>query len=80
MHVYAWEEAMAEAYMRSELSIGWELMGAWCFAPQWVEVKMRELGVLGHPNYRLTCMLDHAAMVTVATDKYGGEGSLQFLA
>lgn len=32
---------------------------------KWVEVKMRELGVLGNANYKITCMLDHAAMVTV---------------
>lgn len=38
---------------------------------KWVEVKMRELGVLGNSNYSLTCMLDHKAMVTVFTEKYG---------
>lgn len=32
---------------------------------KWVEVKMRELGVLGNDDYKITCMLDHAAMVTV---------------
>jgi ubiquitin-like domain-containing CTD phosphatase 1 len=36
------------------------------------QVKMRELGVSTHPDYRLTCMLDHKAMITVQTDKYGG--------
>ncbi len=24
-----------------------------------------------HPDYKLTCMLDHSAMVTVQTEKYG---------
>lgn len=38
---------------------------------KWVEVKMKELGVSTHPDYKLMCMLDHSAMVTVATDKYG---------
>ncbi|MEW5297889.1 MAG: hypothetical protein WDW38_007082 [Sanguina aurantia] len=38
---------------------------------KWVEVKMKELGVLGHPEYKITCMLDHAAMLTVHTEKYG---------
>ncbi|PNW84301.1 hypothetical protein CHLRE_04g228900v5 [Chlamydomonas reinhardtii] len=38
---------------------------------KWVEVKMKELGVLGHPAYSITCLLDHTAMVTVHTDKYG---------
>jgi hypothetical protein len=26
--------------------------------------------VLGHPDYKLTCMLDHAAMVTVHTERW----------
>ena len=38
---------------------------------KWVEVKMRELGVLSHADYKLTCMLDHAAMVTVRTERHG---------
>lgn len=38
---------------------------------KWVEVKMRELGVLGNSNYKIVCLLDHAAMLTVSTDKYG---------
>lgn len=36
-----------------------------------VQVKMRELGVLGNANYKLVCMLDHKAMLTVQTEKYG---------
>lgn len=32
---------------------------------------MRELGVLGNANYKLVCMLDHKAMLTVQTEKYG---------
>ncbi|KAG2486031.1 hypothetical protein HYH03_015239 [Edaphochlamys debaryana] len=38
---------------------------------KWVEVKMKELGVLGNASYQITCLLDHTAMVTVCTDKYG---------
>eukprot|EP00798_Chlamydomonas_sp_ICE-L_P015941 gene15941-22073_t len=38
---------------------------------KWVEVKMKELGCLTHPEYKLTFMLDHAAMVTVQAEKYG---------
>jgi hypothetical protein len=38
---------------------------------QWVEVKMRELGVLGNEFYKVVTLLDHAAMLTVNTDKYG---------
>ena len=32
---------------------------------------MRELGVLSHPEYKVTCMLDHSAMVTVSMERYG---------
>ncbi|KAF8065667.1 ublcp1 [Scenedesmus sp. PABB004] len=38
---------------------------------KWVEVKMQELGVLGNSQYKLVCMLDHKAMVTVQTERYG---------
>ncbi|KAK9833518.1 hypothetical protein WJX81_000663 [Elliptochloris bilobata] len=38
---------------------------------KWIEVKMRELGCATHPAYRLVCYLDHKAMVTCRTDKYG---------
>ncbi len=27
--------------------------------------------MLGHPDYKITCMLDHAAMVTVQMERYG---------
>ena len=32
---------------------------------------MKELGVLGNSQYKLVCMLDHKAMLTVQTEKYG---------
>ena len=32
---------------------------------------MRELGVLGHAEYKVSFMLDHKAMITVQTEKYG---------
>ena len=35
------------------------------------QVKMRELGLCTHQDYKLTCMLDHKAMITVQTEKYG---------
>jgi len=38
---------------------------------KWVEVKMRELGVLSHPEYKIMQLLDHGAMITVHTEKYG---------
>jgi hypothetical protein len=38
---------------------------------KWVEVKMKELGVLTNPNYKILQFLDHGAMITVHTEKYG---------
>ncbi|KAK9828309.1 hypothetical protein WJX74_008288 [Apatococcus lobatus] len=38
---------------------------------KWVEVKMRELGVTTHPDYKISFMLDHRAMITVQTERYG---------
>lgn len=38
---------------------------------KWVEVKMKELGVLGNPDYKLTFMLDHLAMLSVSHDQHG---------
>ncbi|XP_072923981.1 ubiquitin-like domain-containing CTD phosphatase 1 isoform X2 [Hemitrygon akajei] len=38
---------------------------------KWIEVKMKELGVTTHPNYKITFMLDSAAMITVHTPKRG---------
>ena len=35
------------------------------------QVKMRELGVTTHPDYKVTLLMDHKSMVTVSTDKYG---------
>jgi hypothetical protein len=43
---------------------------------KWVEVKMKELGVLGNDEYKITCMLDHAAMVTVQVGRGGLGASL----
>ena len=38
---------------------------------KWIEVKMRELGVEKNPNYKILFYLDHDAMITVHTQKYG---------
>ncbi|XP_077992356.1 ubiquitin-like domain-containing CTD phosphatase 1 [Glandiceps talaboti] len=38
---------------------------------KWIEAKMKEVGVTGNPNYKLTFILDSAAMITVFTQKYG---------
>lgn len=38
---------------------------------RWVELKMGELGVLNNPNYKITALLDHLAMITVQSDSRG---------
>ncbi|MGH0158308.1 UNVERIFIED_CONTAM: hypothetical protein FKN15_051943 [Acipenser sinensis] len=38
---------------------------------KWIEAKMKELGVTNNPNYKITFMLDSAAMITVHTPKRG---------
>ncbi|XP_009776066.1 ubiquitin-like domain-containing CTD phosphatase [Nicotiana tabacum] len=38
---------------------------------KWVELKMGQLGVLDNPNYKITALLDHMAMITVQSDRYG---------
>ncbi|XP_062612130.1 ubiquitin-like domain-containing CTD phosphatase 1 [Saccostrea cucullata] len=37
----------------------------------WVEVKMKELGVTSNPNYKICFMLDRPARISVHTPKYG---------
>ena len=38
---------------------------------KWIEIKMKELGVTSHLNYKITFMLDYMAMISVHTPKYG---------
>ncbi|CAM6103040.1 unnamed protein product [Calypogeia fissa] len=38
---------------------------------KWVEVKMKELGVLSNPNYKITALIDHLAMITVQSQSHG---------
>ncbi|XP_022998279.1 ubiquitin-like domain-containing CTD phosphatase [Cucurbita maxima] len=38
---------------------------------KWVELKMGQLGVLSNPNYKITALLDHLAMITVQSDSRG---------
>ena len=41
---------------------------------KWIEVKMRELGVTGNPNYSISFMLESKAMISVFTEQYGVVG------
>lgn len=38
---------------------------------KWVELKMCQLGVLNNPNYKITALLDHLAMITIQSDTRG---------
>lgn len=47
-------------------------IGIWsATSMRWIDVKMRELGVLDNPNYKVCFFMDHGAMITVHTPKYG---------
>lgn len=37
-----------------------------------LQVKMKELGVTTHADYKVTVLMDHKSMITVQTEKYGG--------
>ncbi|RDX89460.1 Ubiquitin-like domain-containing CTD phosphatase [Mucuna pruriens] len=38
---------------------------------KWINLKMGQLGVLDHPTYKITALLDHMAMITVKTASRG---------
>lgn len=40
---------------------------------KWVELKMREMGVLSHPGFKVSFMLDARAMITCHTARYGAK-------
>lgn len=58
-------EFLASAYEFYDIAI-WSATSM-----KWVEVKMKELGVLTNPNYKILQLVDHGAMITVHTEKYG---------
>lgn len=67
-------EELARPYLHAFLASAYEHYDILIWSAtsmRWVEVKMRELGCMDHPGFKLTCMLDHQAMVTVQHGKYG---------
>ncbi|XBI30497.1 hypothetical protein VPH35_054225 [Triticum aestivum] len=57
-------EFLAAAYAEYDIMI-WSATNM-----KWVQLKMEQLGVLSNPNYKITALLDHMAMITVhAPDK-----------
>lgn len=58
-------EFLTAAYEHYDIAI-WSATGM-----RWIEVKMRELGVLSNPRYKIMQLVDAGAMITVQTEKYG---------
>lgn len=58
-------EFLTAAYSEYDIMI-WSATGM-----KWVELKMNQLGVLNNPNYKITALLDHMAMITVQSDHHG---------
>ncbi|PIA47263.1 hypothetical protein AQUCO_01400146v1 [Aquilegia coerulea] len=58
-------EFLTAAYAEYDIII-WSATGM-----KWVELKMGQLGVLNNPNYKITALLDHLAMITVQSDSRG---------
>ncbi|KAJ8529780.1 hypothetical protein K7X08_036615 [Anisodus acutangulus] len=58
-------EFLTAAYAEYDIII-WSATSMKC-----VELKMGQLGVLDNPHYKITAMLDHMAMITVQSDRYG---------
>ena len=38
---------------------------------KWIELKMTQLGVMSHPDYKIVCFFDYSAMITLKSDHYG---------
>uniref|UniRef100_A0ACD5XB49 Uncharacterized protein n=1 Tax=Avena sativa TaxID=4498 RepID=A0ACD5XB49_AVESA len=57
-------EFLAAAYAEYDIMI-WSATSM-----KWVQLKMEQLGVLRNPNYKITALMDHLAMITVQSDKY----------
>uniref|UniRef100_A0A0D6R4M9 protein-serine/threonine phosphatase n=1 Tax=Araucaria cunninghamii TaxID=56994 RepID=A0A0D6R4M9_ARACU len=58
-------EFLAAAYVKYDIII-WSATSM-----KWIEVKMEQLRVLNNPNYKITALLDHLAMITVQSDSHG---------
>ena len=58
-------EFLSSVYQHYDISI-WSATSM-----KWIEVKMKELGVSTHPDYKITFFLDHKAMLTVKHPEHG---------
>ncbi|KAK3166118.1 hypothetical protein QOZ80_1AG0041640 [Eleusine coracana subsp. coracana] len=57
-------EFLTAAYAAYDIMI-WSATGM-----KWVELKMGQLGVLTNPQYKITALLDHLAMITVQSETH----------
>ncbi|CAH1155357.1 unnamed protein product [Phaedon cochleariae] len=58
-------EFLTRAYEDYDIVI-WSATGM-----KWIEEKMKLLGVVSNPNYKIACYLDYLAMISVHIPKYG---------
>ncbi|RWS30193.1 ubiquitin-like domain-containing CTD phosphatase 1 isoform X2 [Leptotrombidium deliense] len=58
-------EFLTSAYQDYDIVI-WSATGM-----KWIEVKMRQMGVMSNPNYKIAFFLDSSAMIQVHTPQYG---------
>jgi hypothetical protein len=58
-------EFLTRAYEHYDIAI-WSATGM-----SWIELKMKELGVLAHPDYKIMQLVDSGAMISVAMEPYG---------
>jgi ubiquitin-like domain-containing CTD phosphatase 1 len=58
-------EFLAQAYEHYDIAV-WSATGM-----SWIELKMKELGVLSNPNYKIMQLVDSGAMISVSMEPYG---------
>jgi ubiquitin-like domain-containing CTD phosphatase 1 len=58
-------EFLTRAYEHYDIAI-WSATGV-----SWIELKMKELGVLTHPDYKIMRLVDSGAMISVEMEPYG---------
>jgi len=58
-------EFLTSAYQNYDIAI-WSATGM-----NWIELKMKEMGVTNHPDYKIVFYVDSGAMISVLSPKYG---------
>ncbi|XP_015759471.1 PREDICTED: ubiquitin-like domain-containing CTD phosphatase 1 [Acropora digitifera] len=72
------QERPEKVRLEGILNCGVEWMDEWrkiflkaATSMKWIEAKMKELGILDNPNFKICFLLDSGAMITVLSPKYG---------